>query len=242
MSDPASKAAACRRDGLAASNILAATAGPPRALRIGWVLGWAVPETWFAPLADAALPNAAHAYFPAAPDTLERISATGAFDWLVGYSLGAQLLLSAAVCAPETLRSPVITGPRVALLAPIFAFPSEENLGGRVARAQVRYLARWLRRDRAAALADFYTRAGLDVPPAPSADLPSDTLAWGLAKLESTVLPPALPTGWRTWCGSDDPLLDATCLRTLVPEISVVPEATHHPAALLRAFAREATT
>ncbi|MEI6860889.1 MAG: hypothetical protein WCL04_01390, partial [Verrucomicrobiota bacterium] len=106
-----------------------------------------------------------------------------------------------------------------------------------VGRAQVKVLARWLRHAPVAALTDFYARAGLDVPAALGAELSPEILAWGLARLETTALPPALPTGWRAWCGTDDPLIDAARLRMLVPEISIVPGATHHPAALLRAFA-----
>jgi hypothetical protein len=195
-------------------------------IRICWVLGWAVPEAWFSPLARAAFPNAEHAYFAATPNTLDDIRAAGRFDWLVGYSLGAQLLLAGGPRAE-----------RVALLAPIFAFPSEENTGGRTARAQVRFLARWLRREPAAALADFYARAGLDVPPELAAELAPEVLQWGLAQLETVTLPPTLPPGWRAWCGTDDALLDAARLHELVPAITLVAGATHHPATLLRAFA-----
>ncbi len=201
---------------------------PRSTLRIAWILGWAVPEGWFAPLARAAFPGATHTFFPAAPDTVEKLRTAGPFDWLVGHSLGAQLLLAA--------------GPRlgrVALLAPIYAFPREAGTGGRTALTQVKYLARWLRRDRPAALADFYQRAGLDVPAAAAAELPLETLLWGLAQLETIALAPAMPPAWRAWCGADDPLLDAARLHALVPEIMIVPGATHHPAGLIKPFASE---
>ncbi len=200
--------------------------------KFGWVLGWAVPEAWFAPLAHAAFPTAAHLFVPAVPDALTRLETGGPFDWVAGYSLGSQLLLGEATRAEQLGR--------VALLAPSFAFPSEAGMGGRVARAQVKFLARRLRRDQEGGLEDFYTRAGLDVPSVHMACLLPETLAWGLAQLETTALPPVLPPGWRAWCGADDPLFDAARLRVLVPEITIVPNATHHPAALLRAFAKEA--
>jgi len=194
-------------------------------LRIAWVLGWALPESWFAPLAQAAFPASAHTFFSATPDTVERLRTAGPFDWVVGHSLGAQLLLAA--------------GPlpgRVALLSPIFAFPREAGTGGRTALTQLKYLARWLRRDRPSALADFYQRAGLDVPPA-AADLPLETLLWGLAQLETVALAPVLPPGWRAWCGAADPLLDADRLHALAPGVEVVPGVTHHPSALIQEFA-----
>jgi len=49
---------------------------------------------------------------------------------------------------------------RVALLAPILAFPREADLGGRIGLAEIRLLGRVLRQDREAALAGFYERAG----------------------------------------------------------------------------------
>ncbi|MDE3084882.1 MAG: hypothetical protein KGJ37_06675, partial [Verrucomicrobiota bacterium] len=120
-------------------------------MKIAWLLGWAVPEAWFAPLAQKAFSNAEHVFIAATSAALERLHAAAPFDQIVGYSLGAHLLLTSS--APF---------PHVALLAPFFAFSAEEKFGGRVARGQLRYLARWLRSDPAAALADFYFRSGLD--------------------------------------------------------------------------------
>ena len=201
--------------------------------KIGWVLGWAVPEAWFAPLVRKEFPDTQHVFVAAIPDVFECLEATGPFDWIVGYSLGSLLLLG-DVARAERLG-------RVALLAPTFAFPKEKNVGGRVAVVQLRQLARWLRRDPQAAIADFYQRAQLDVvlTEPPSAAVLAD-LAWGLERLEHNAVPPPLPVGWSAWCGSDDPLLEAVHLHELSPEIVVVPGGGHHPAALLRAFAKEA--
>lgn len=204
-------------------------------MRTAWVLGWGVPEPWFAPLARRQFPADEHVLLASGADALARLAAAGPFDRIVGYSLGALLLLGAADQANAALA---VSAPRpaVALLAPVFAFPAEEQLGGRVARTQVRALARWLRRDPAAARADFYQRAGLDVP---AALAPTDVvaLAWGLTRLENDRVAPPLPAGWTGWCGTADALLDAARLRALDPRIRLVPGATHHPAALLAAFA-----
>lgn len=198
-------------------------------MKIGWVMGWAVPEPWFAPMARTAFPRAEHVFFAANAATLAQLEAAGPLDCIVGYSLGAQLLLA----APARVSA---LG-RVALLAPTFAFPSEEALGGRVSRTQVKKLARWLRLAPETALRDFYERAALDVPPslAPVAALAE--LQWGLDHLATVRLEPPLPRGWVGWCGADDPLLDAAKLCALDPGVVVVPHATHHPRALLQAFA-----
>ena len=198
-------------------------------MKMGWLLGWAVPEAWFAPLVRENFPRDEHVFFPAGPEVVARLHAAGPFDHVVGHSLGAHLLLAA------NARGNRID--RVSLLAPIFSFPVEENLGGRVARTQVRHLTRWLRRDPAAALADFYLRAGLDVPAATAPIDETENLLWGLERLECDRVAPSLPAGWRAWVGADDPMLNAARLATIVPDIMIVPQATHHPIGLLRALA-----
>jgi hypothetical protein len=208
-------------------------------MKIAWVLGWAVPPPWFASIAEQRLPAATHLYFHPIAATINQLVATGPFDHIVGYSLGSQLLLSAS----ERITS---MG-QIALLAPIFAFSREEGLGGRVARAQIRHLARWLTRDPAAALMDFYQRAGLDVPPAQGSEgslrpavidgVNVADLQWGLDRLVTARVEPPLPHGWRAWCGAADALLDAVQLHALEPNVTIVPSANHHPAALINAWA-----
>jgi len=201
-------------------------------MKIAWILGWAVPEPWFAALARAAFPRAAHVFVAAAPGALGKLETGAPFDWVVGYSLGTLLLLGWATSDGRWGR--------VALLAPIFAFPREADLGGRIFRAQLRLLGRQVSRDPQASLADFYQRAGLDVPGNAAAALPVDQLLWGLERLEHDAVQPPLPAGWRAWCGADDALLDATRLQAIDPAVTIVAGATHHPGALLRAFAGEA--
>ena len=198
-------------------------------MKMGWLLGWAIPEKWFAPLATAAFPDVVHRYFPATPDAVTQLQAAGPFDRVVGYSLGSLLLLQAAARG-------VACG-EVTLLAPVFAFPREENLGGKIARAHVRQLSRWLRRDAGAALNDFYQRAGLDISPEPRASDAIENLLWGLERLEQDRAVPHLPAGWRAWCGADDALLDAPQLAGSVSGVAIVAGGTHHPAGLLRAMA-----
>ncbi len=203
-------------------------------MRIGWLLGWAIPTGWFEPLARAALPDADHVFRVPRPGALANLEAEGPFDWVAGYSLGTLLLLGDPA---RTLRTE-----RVALLAPIFAFPLESRLGGTVSRSRLRQLAGWLQREPAAALSDFYSRAGLDIPAAVPTTAAAEAFAWGLQRLDRDVVAPPMPRGWRGWCGAADPLLDAARLHALDPAVAIVEGATHHPAALLRAFALEAGT
>ena len=200
-------------------------------MKIAWVLGWAVPPAWFAPLVQAALPDAKHHFFSAAPDWLDSLCAGGSWDAVAGYSLGTLLLLQEAEAVARLT-------PQVALLAPVLAFAQEESLGGKVPRTQVRYLARWLRREPAAALADFYARAGLVGCEASELTVSAEALQWGLEKLAQDRCAAPWPQGWTGFVGSADALLDAATLSRLQPAIVLVEGASHHPAALLTAWAR----
>lgn len=199
-------------------------------MNLTWILGWASPESWFAPLARAAFPEARHQFFPPTPAGLGKMLNSEPSDLLVGYSLGTLLLLGAA--------GQLGADRKVALLAPIFAFPREEELGGRVARSQVRQLARWLRVFPKAALKDFYQRVGIDIPVGSTLPFALDDLLWGLEQLEANRCTPHLPAGWQGWCGDADVLLDAARLHELDPAITIVPGATHHPAELMAALAK----
>lgn len=200
-------------------------------MRIGWLLGWAVPETWFSGLAAGAFPLARHSFEAARPGAVARLAEQGPFDWVVGYSLGSLLLLSEPELAARS-------GRRVALLSPIFAFPREARAGGRVSRAEIRLLSRRLGADRAAALRGFYALAGLDAPMDGAGE--DADLRWGLERLETLAVPPRLPEGWLAWCGGEDRLLDAQGLRGIEPRVSVVAGAGHHPLELMRDLAAQA--
>jgi hypothetical protein len=211
-------------------------------MRIGWLPGWAVPPAWFLERAKTAFPEAEHEAFAAGPDAVSQLTASGPFDWIGGYSLGTLLLLR----DPARIRG---TCERVALLAPIFAFPREAGLGGRIARAEVRRLACAVALDPAAALAGFYERAGLEElrghvltsdKLVRSQHMTPSSLLWGLEQLENVQVEPRLPEGWRGWCGASDALLAAELLRAAVPEVVIVPGVNHHPDGLLRAFAAAA--
>lgn len=202
-------------------------------MRIAWVLGWAVPERWFATRMREVIPHAEHRCFAASPNWPDHVRQAGAFDLLGGYSLGAHLLLR----DPETANR---LASRVGLLAPVRAFAREHGHGGNVSRTQLRYLARWLNADRTAALMDFYARAGLaDCDPA-EATADRASLQWGLERLlNDEVVNPALPAGWRGYVGERDPLLDARTTAAALTGVTRVPNATHEPAALARAWAED---
>jgi hypothetical protein len=194
-----------------------------------WIGGWGVPPEWHELQAAAVFPHAKHRAVPPDPAGRWR-EERSCYDRVIGYSLGAFLLLEAEQESPCDRP--------VALLAPFFAFPAEAGLGGKVALTRLRYLQRWFRREPEAALHDFYRRAGLpelgehgDLP------YPLEILFAGLDTLKNGRLAPRIPTGALAFAGKDDTLLDASRLNALCPEIRVLADAGHHPDSLVRALA-----
>ena len=203
-------------------------------MKMGWILGWAVPVPWFKIQVEAVFPEDTHVFVEPGPDVWEQLESAASFDTLGGYSLGAQLLLENPTRAAQLSA-------KIGLFAPIFSFAQEAALGGKIAHTQMKYLAKWLRRDRAAALMDFYQRAGLDITAGMSSGISPATLEWGLGRLETGETPPPAPRGWKLFCGTDDALLDGGHLARLDPAVRLVVGATHHPQMLLRAWAKELT-
>ncbi len=194
-----------------------------------WIGGWGVPPEWLERQATTAFPGTAHQVVPPDPEGDWR-GQRDSFDRLIGYSLGAFLLLQAEQESPS--------GRPLALLAPFFAFAAEAGLGGRVPLTRLRFLERWFRRDPEEALIDFYRRAGLtelgDGGPVP---YPRDILAAGLTALREGRVEPRVPNGSVVLAGENDPLLDTPRLRELCRQTRGIPGAGHHPIPLISALA-----
>lgn len=193
-----------------------------------WISGWGIPPAWFSEIVTQAIPDGTHRVIPPGPNALHAIKSE-TFDHLGGFSLGAFLLLQNA----ENLSAPAL------LLSPFFGYTSEMECGGKIRKTQIRYLARSLQRQPLAALADFYERINLPIPPPDELPYPLEDLLWGLDTLANQQLPPGLPQNWTGLIGSSDPLLDAKQIKKQEPSLTIVPDAGHDPAALLRAWTLE---
>ena len=194
-----------------------------------WIGGWGVPPEWLEKQAAAVFPGTAHQVVPPDPEGDWRRQ-RDSYDRLIGYSLGAFLLLQAEQEAPSR-RS-------LALLAPFFAFAAETGLGGRVPLSRLRYLERWFRRDPEGALSDFYRRAGLsELMNEGASPYPQNILAAGLSALREERLEPRVPAGAVVLAGEDDTLVDTPRLRELCRQTRCIRGAGHHPTPLMRALA-----
>jgi hypothetical protein len=197
--------------------------------------GWGVaPEAVHAMLARA-LPRAEIVVLPPTRAGLETALGAPEETRLLGWSLGARLLLEAV------LAGKIPADRRVTLVCPFLGFPSEAGQGGRVAATQVKFLRRWLTKDARAALADFYQRAGLNLPAPESLPYSVEELDEGLGLLADTTPPDcsafSVPGSAFLFAGARDPLLDNTRLAELLPGLRVLPDAGHDLADFVQAIA-----
>lgn len=156
----------------------------------------------------AAWPDARHTVIEPDAGSVAAAMASDA-DMLAGYSFGAHLLLSIDDPRPRML------------LAPFVDLKKEAGLGGAVATTQLRQQLRWLKRDPAAAIADFHVRIGSATPP-PAGLRDTGALVWGLTQmLAPAQTPAAWPTGTIAVAGQNDPLLDVVALRRALPGLHV---------------------
>lgn len=187
--------------------------------------GWGIAPEAVAPLFSAGTRVLA--------PTRENVARLAGAPRVVGYSLGALLLLDAAARGEFSCAD-------VALFAPFLAFPREAGAGGRVSATQVKFLRRWLKKDAPAALADFYARAGLSFPPPAAGDAPPyriEDLDAGLEILATAKLDavPAAARSWKIVLGEADALLDAPAVAATFAEnpVRLVPAGTHDLRTLL---------
>lgn len=188
---------------------------------IFWISGWSIPPDWLADVARRHLPGWEHAAVAPSPRALDEAATSGA-TILGGFSFGAHLLLASADPRPRLL------------LAPFPDLKSEAGLGGAVATTRIRQQLRQLRRDPAAAVADFRRLIGAPDFPGPT---DPDDLAWGLEQMLAPTAPgKAQPAGTLAFAGNADPLLDLTALCAALPGLRRVPGG-HDPGPLLAAAA-----
>jgi hypothetical protein len=195
-------------------------------LRMGWVLGWAIPQTWFEAKVIQVFPQVSHTFINSSEDVLDEINKHAPYDHLIGYSLGALLLL--------TEKEKIINLAKCfTLLAPILAFTNEMELGGITPRVNLQIAKRALKQNQEKACIDFYKLTHLDVPDILIDSLEKNDLTWGLEQLETRAYTSQVPSNWKSYVGGNDPLLNVDLLLKSIPHLKVIHQAGHEPDNLL---------
>jgi len=184
-------------------------------VKILWIGGWAIPPSFVLARAKKHFSELKHEVLP----PTKNAQAEEDFDWVVGHSLGAFLLLR----WPE--RFPAKRG--TVLLAPFLGFLRETELGGHVSRTQLKVTVGYLRKDPLAAVNDFFGRADLGLF-ADALPYPVEDLAWGLEVLQSETVSEAdvANLNHRVILGDRDPLLEVSRIAEAFPKATIL-EAGH---------------
>jgi len=190
--------------------------------KVLWIGGWGINPTELRALVSRELVNGTHTVAPPSPK-LEAMLAQSMheFDVIIGYSLGAFLLLQyiqnqAVKSKEDNFIVPAFfdSSKEFILIAPFLDFKSESGKGGKVSLTQLRYLERMLKRSPVEAINDFYLRAQLSLPPITALPYPIEDLQWGISQLitQSITTSFSLPLKTSILLGEKDPLLDSASL------------------------------
>jgi len=196
-------------------------------LRIGWVLGWAVPVAWFKTKVEESFPIYKHSFIEPSKDVLVQLTHDAPYDIVVGYSLGSLLLLNNKEDVDKLTK-------KVVLLSPILGFTREMNLGGKIKLADLKATKFRIKRNPQETLRGFYALADLTFSEAYLTSFDPNVLSDGLDMLESMSIASEIPKSWIYLMGEKDALLDSYVLKEMIPHLILIKEGTHAFDSLLK--------
>lgn len=188
-------------------------------MRVVWINGWSLGESYVSVLALLRFPEHEHIVVNSVPGWDRAVEAMEEIDILIGYSMGAFLLLG----RPDLYRR----ARRTILLAPFEDFRSESGCGGKVRRGQLSYLLKWMDRDVISAVADFRIRAGIDEPGSGEIGFSVEELKWGIEHLRTDSVDSGMIEKFECYLGSKDSLLDPVYFKNRYPGINIIEGAGH---------------
>ncbi len=196
------------------------------AKKITWLGGWGISPEHLSENAYQHAPLCQHEIIIPSHDWQAKIEASSS-EVLIAYSTGSLLILN----TPSLWNS----YNHIILLAPVIDFRAEANKGSKVSLRQLKVLKRWLQRDPLAALADFYQKAELHIPPPKVLPYPMKALEWGIDQLMTLQASTnKLPMNIATRIGENDSLLSAEVIEDQLPQVTLIKNANHDIKTLLK--------
>jgi len=194
--------------------------------KVVWINGWGLSASYIEEIATSVYPKADHVVVLPKPGWEEMLMQQPRAATVVAYSLGAFLLLGRPDLSNRFDRS--------VFVAPFEDFKKESKKGGRVRLTQLRYLRRWLKSDKEAAIFDFMTRAGLKSECSNPGELSKAGCVWGIDRLINDSAEPGSLLKCEALIGEADRLLDAEQMRRVYPNIKILEGAGHDLGELLK--------
>jgi pimeloyl-ACP methyl ester carboxylesterase len=200
------------------------------------ISGWALPSQWFHEEIKCFFPDATinvlYPLHPGNPLEAKHLLESAQADLYIGYSLGSLWLMTYKNMLPE--------GSVKAVLAPILAFTSERNRGGKTEETKLKYLTRQLKRNPKdpSPLLDFYSDSEIKIPDSWLNAVPeNEVLLEGLEFLLTVPVPDIEGLNIVSLVGQEDRILDADKLKHHLPQLEIIPDAGHAPGPLLKRLA-----
>ena len=191
----------------------------------GWISGWGFAPAILAQVARTCWPQHQHSVLAPTASALSELQALQV-DVLVGYSLGALLLLSDTAATPQPARI---------AFAPIFAFDAEAGLGGKTPTQSRLAVEARFERSPAIALKLYLRLAGLSDLASTELPYPVADLKWGLEALGKLQALPSTVSHSQLFLGGEDTLVDATVLASQACHLTTLPGLNHDFRTLLPA-------
>ena len=184
-------------------------------MKISWVTGWAIPKDIIKSKIEIDFPQHEHqVIYPgkAYKQYLEEFKP----DHVIAHSLGSFLVINDFKDKFQKT-----------LIAPFTDFKKESNKGGLIRTTQLKYLLKQLKSNPAAAVNDFYRRAGLPFSSNRTLPYPLEDLTWGIECLinQSTA---NQSNNDNVLLGSNDPLLDPVKIKREFPQTKIIENKGHN--------------
>ncbi len=180
-------------------------------MKVLWIGGWAIASSTIEAIVSKVLPKLNHLCIHPHEGYLESIDNYNP-DILIGYSLGATLLLDTSFTSLEQY-----------LIAPFL------NIEGatQVNNTQLKYLLKWLKNDPIRAINDFYKRSQLCLPELKELPYPLHDLIWGIEALIKTKTI-TIDFSKQIFLGNRDPLINQNFFLKYGPNSVVCGDADHN--------------
>lgn len=184
-------------------------------MNILWIGGWAIPINYIQAIVENSFPQHKHSYIYPNKNYLEFIEKESA-DTIIGYSLGATLLL--------LNQNHIFKNPKQYLIAPFLNIESATKVN----ETQLKFLLKNLKSNPLYAINDFYIRAQLKIPQATSLPYGFEDLYWGIETLIQTQEYQADTCKNPILLGQNDPLINPKFFQQNFSQLFILPGIDHN--------------
>lgn len=183
-------------------------------MKILWIGGWAISIKHMQTIVETVFPQYNHSYVHPHKNYLECIEKEN-HDIIVGYSLGATLLLN---------KTHLFKNSKKYLIAPFL------NIEGaiKVNNIQLKFLLKKLKTDPLHTINDFYKRAQLSMPEATFLPYPLDDLYWGIETIMQPQEYVADDSNQFILIGQNDPLINPKFFQKNFNQITILAGVKHN--------------